>query len=175
MLSTMLHAMLPTTLPTMLPTTPSPSCCTPGSWKHNTGRTTFTLAVNDFGVKHFSKADADHLFSTLKEKHALTKDWTGTSHLGFTLDWHCDEGCVNASIPHHDPKALNKFQHAKPKSAQHAPQQWSQPVHGQKVQHANTSASPHLDKGGMSKPSPVLFSVMDEQLTQLFSQLSTKS
>jgi hypothetical protein len=107
--------------------------------------------------------------------HDLTKDWTGTSHLGFTLDWHCDEGCVNASIPHHDPKALNKFQHAKPKSAQHAPQQWSQPVHGQKVQHANTSASPHLDKGGMSKPSPVLFSVMDEQLTQLFSQLSTKS
>jgi hypothetical protein len=42
---------------------------------HNTRRTTFTLAVDDFGVKCFSKAHADHLFSALKEKHDLTKDW----------------------------------------------------------------------------------------------------
>jgi hypothetical protein len=38
---------------------------TPGLWKHNERRTTFTLAVDDFGIKYFHKADADHLFSAL--------------------------------------------------------------------------------------------------------------
>jgi hypothetical protein len=57
---------------------------TPGLWKHSTRRTTF--AVDDFGIKYFSKADADHLFSALHYKYALTKkDWSGTSYLGLTL------------------------------------------------------------------------------------------
>jgi hypothetical protein len=52
---------------------------TPGLWKHNERRTTFTLAIDDFGIKYFHKADADHLFSALHDKYELTKDWTGTS------------------------------------------------------------------------------------------------
>jgi hypothetical protein len=52
---------------------------TPGLWNGNAHRTTFTLAVDDFGIRYFSKTDADHPFSALHEKHALTKDWTGTS------------------------------------------------------------------------------------------------
>ena len=47
---------------------------TPGLWKHNTRRTTFTLAVDDFGIKYFSKPDADHLFAALETKYQLTKD-----------------------------------------------------------------------------------------------------
>jgi hypothetical protein len=73
---------------------------TPGLWKHNKRCTTFTLTVDDFGIKYFSKVDADHLFSVLEEKYALTKDWTGTNYLGFTLDWHYDAGYVNLSMPH---------------------------------------------------------------------------
>jgi hypothetical protein len=120
---------------------------TPGLWKHNTRRTTFTLAVDDFGMKHFHhKADADHLFSALHGKHELTKDWTGTSYLGLALKWNCKAGCVDISMPNYVLKA--KFQHASPKSAQqHAPHLWwAKPVCGQKVQHANTDTSDLLDK-----------------------------
>jgi hypothetical protein len=34
----------------------SPVRFTPGLWKHNMHRTTFTLAVDDFGIKYFNKA-----------------------------------------------------------------------------------------------------------------------
>jgi hypothetical protein len=47
---------------------------TPGLWRHITRRTTFTLAVDDFGIKFFSKHDADHLFDAIATKYALTKD-----------------------------------------------------------------------------------------------------
>ena len=39
---------------------------TPGFWTHATKRTTFTLCVDDFGVKYFSKADANHLIAAIK-------------------------------------------------------------------------------------------------------------
>jgi hypothetical protein len=85
---------------------------TPGLWKPNERRTTFTLAVDDFGIKYFHKADADHLFSAPHDKHELTKDWTGTSYLGLTLNWNCKAGHVDISMPNCVPKALAKFQHA---------------------------------------------------------------
>jgi hypothetical protein len=150
----------------------APVCCTPGSWKHNTCCTTFTFAVDDFGVKCFSKEDADHLFSALEAKCDLTKDWTGAKNLGFTSDWHYDEGHVDTSMPHYIPKAFNKFQHAKPKSAQHAPHQWSQWSSMLPPTHLPTSTKAALNE---SKLSRVLFSTLDAHSTPLFSQLSTKS
>jgi hypothetical protein len=124
----------------------SPVCFTPGFWYHNTRRTTFTLAVDDFGIKYFCKADADHLFAAIHDKYALTKDWTGESYLGLTLKWSYPAGYVDISMSDYVPKALAKFQHDHPKSAQHAPHQWTQPAYGQKVQYANTDQSPLLNK-----------------------------
>jgi hypothetical protein len=65
----------------------APVRVTPGLWRHNTRRTVFTLAVDDFGIKYFCKADADHLFSALKDKYELTQDWSGNNYLGLTLGW----------------------------------------------------------------------------------------
>ena len=64
----------------------TPICFTPGLWHHNTRRTTFTLAVDDFGNKSFCKAVKDHLFSALKDKYELIQNWSGNSYLGLTLD-----------------------------------------------------------------------------------------
>jgi hypothetical protein len=124
----------------------SPVCFTPGLWHHNTCHTTFTLAVDNFGIKYFCKADADHLFAALHDKYALTKDWTGESYLSLTLKWNYPAGYVDISMPDYVPKALAKFQHDHPKSAQHAPHQWTQPAYGQKVQYANSDQSPLLSK-----------------------------
>jgi hypothetical protein len=72
---------------------------TPGLWRHNTRRTTFTFAVDDFGIKYFCKADADHLFSALASKYALTTDWTGKSYLGLTLASNYAAGYVDVVCP----------------------------------------------------------------------------
>lgn len=64
---------------------------TPGLWKHNTRNIVFTLIVDDFGVQHAHKKDADHLIATLKEHHAMAEDWKGESHCGIALKWDCQQ------------------------------------------------------------------------------------
>jgi hypothetical protein len=46
---------------------------TPGLWKHETRKTTFTLVVDDFGVQYFSKEDADHLINAIKAHYPTVK------------------------------------------------------------------------------------------------------
>jgi hypothetical protein len=61
------------------------------------------------------------------------------------------DGYVDLSMPNYVAKALSKFDHSKPKTAQHAPHRWAQPIYGQKVQYANTDTSPLLDKKGTQR------------------------
>ena len=46
-------------------------------WTHVSRPTKFCLCVDDFGVKYFSKADADHLLDSLKTAFQVTVDWEG--------------------------------------------------------------------------------------------------
>ena len=124
---------------------------TPGLWCHRTHCTTFTLAVDDFGIKYFSKDDANHLFAALATRYALTKDWTGSTYLGFTLDWNYDAGHVDISMPSYVPKALLTLRHPKPARSQHAPHLWTAPAYGTKIQLASTDLSPLLDKSGIQR------------------------
>ncbi|KAI2504487.1 Reverse transcriptase (RNA-dependent DNA polymerase) [Fragilaria crotonensis] len=128
-----------------------PAGQTPGLWCHTERRTTFTLAVDDFGIKFFSQTDADHLFAALATKYALTKDWTGSSYLGFKIDWNYDAGHVDISMPGYVPKALLTLRHSTPTRPQHSPHRWTAPVYGRKIQLANTDISPLLDKLGIKR------------------------
>ena len=40
-----------------------------------TRKTTFCLYVDDFGVKYFSKDDADHLLESLKKHYSISTYW----------------------------------------------------------------------------------------------------
>jgi hypothetical protein len=44
---------------------------TPGLWCHKSKPITFTLVVNNFGVKLVDKADVDHLISSIKQTYTL--------------------------------------------------------------------------------------------------------
>jgi hypothetical protein len=73
---------------------------TPGLWYHKTRPISFTLVVDDFGVKYVGKEHADHLIACLKKsKHKLTKDWKGNLYCGITLDWNYDAGYIDISMP----------------------------------------------------------------------------
>jgi hypothetical protein len=77
----------------------APVTHTPGLWTHSTRPTTFTLAVDDFGIKYFSPADANHLLEALRTKYSLTTDWTGSSYLGFQINWNYPQCHVDISMP----------------------------------------------------------------------------
>ena len=87
---------------------------TPGMWKHESRQTTFALCVDDFGVKHFSKANADHLLASLRSNYKVTVDWKGQLYCGMHLDWHYDKGCVDVSMPGYVSRALAKYNHTPP-------------------------------------------------------------
>ena len=59
---------------------------TPGLWRHATRPITFSLMVNDVGVKYVGNEHADHLISCLKkETYKLTEDWAGDLYCGILL------------------------------------------------------------------------------------------
>ncbi len=60
---------------------------TPGYWCHNWRPISFTLVVNNFGVKYINKEDVKHLASVLKQDYEIDIDWEGTQYLGLMLDW----------------------------------------------------------------------------------------
>jgi len=67
---------------------------TPGFWAHNWRPISFTLVINDFGVKCINKDDVTHLLAALQKDYEVDTDWEGTRYLGLTLDW---DYKVNAS------------------------------------------------------------------------------
>ena len=50
---------------------------TPGFWTHSGHPISFTLVVDDFGVKYVGKEHADHLVRVLKEHDEISEDWEG--------------------------------------------------------------------------------------------------
>ena len=113
-----------------------PMPCTPGLWRHNTPRTTFTLAVYNFSIKHFNQDGLDHLLNALKTHYTISEDPTGSHYCGLQIDWNYDKKYVDISVPGYIAKALHKFQHPAPKKPQYALHAWLTPTHGQKVQYA---------------------------------------
>ncbi len=47
---------------------------TPGLWKHTTRPISFTLVVDDFGVKYVRHEHAEHLIKCIKKNYKLTED-----------------------------------------------------------------------------------------------------
>ena len=87
-----------------------------GLWQHDTRPTKFCLCVDDFGVKYFSQADADHLLDALKEHYKISVDLEGKNYFGLTMNWNYQQGYVDISMPtKYIPAMLKKIQHPSPK------------------------------------------------------------
>ena len=121
---------------------------TTGLWQHTTHLTKFCLCVDDFGVKYFSKADADHLLNSLRAHYKISVDWEGKKYCGLSIKWNYEKQYVDVSMPGYVAKALQRLQHTSPARPQYAPHQWTQPAYGQKLQLAPIDTSPKLDKTG---------------------------
>jgi hypothetical protein len=133
---------------------------TEGLWKHVSRRTTFCLCVDDFGIKYFSKEDANHLLASLRQNYKISVDWEGKNYCGLTLEWNYEKGYVDISMPGYIEKVRTKLLHPNPKYPQHAPHRWTTPSYGSKVQMAPVDTSPLLDKHGKKKVQSVTGSML---------------
>ena len=55
---------------------------THGLWKHEPRPISFTLVVDNFGVKYINKEDAEHLESAIRANYPYTVDWSGSKYIG---------------------------------------------------------------------------------------------
>ena len=107
---------------------------TPGLWRHATRPVTFSLVVNDFGVKYVGKEHADHLINCLKEEtYKLTEDWTGDLFCGISLRWDYKARILDILMPGYVKKQLLKYEHIMQR-VQHCPYAPEPKKYGTKAQ-----------------------------------------
>jgi len=111
-----------------------PAQYTPGLYLHKTRKISFTLWVDDFGIKYGSRDDVDDLITLLGKQYEMTIDWSGTKYIGLTLRWNYKKGIVDLSMPGYIQRALQRFQHPQPTRPQHSPHPWTGPTFGTRSQ-----------------------------------------
>jgi len=122
---------------------------TPGFWTHDWRPVSFTLCVDDFGIKYVGQEHADHLKSVLQEHYTISCDGSGKRYLGLDLDWDYDNRRVHISMLDYVPEALKRFNHTRPRKPQHQPHQHVKPKYGAAKQFApDDDTSPLLDAKG---------------------------
>ena len=82
---------------------------TPGLWKHISRPVSFTLVVDDFGIKYVCKEHADHLLNSLSQDYMLDIIWTGTLYCGISLNWDYDNKTLDISMPGYIKKGLTSI------------------------------------------------------------------
>ena len=112
---------------------------TPGFWTHDWRPISFTLVVDDFGVKYINKDDVTHLLTALQKDYDLDTDWEGTRYLGLMLDWDYKGKCVHLSMPGYIKKALFRFRHKASTKPQHQPHQHTVPTYCATIQYAKAA------------------------------------
>ena len=94
---------------------------TPGLWTHKWRPITFSLCLDDFGVKYVGKIHADHLLTVLKAHYKISKDWSGKKYLGLDLDWDYVQQKVHLSMLTYVADAIKRFNHQRPRKPQDQP------------------------------------------------------
>jgi hypothetical protein len=127
----------------------SQSETTPGLWKHEWRPITFSLVVDNFGVKYIGEEHAQHLLQTVQKYYKCSTEWEGERYCGLTIKWDYVGQKVHLSMPTYVENALKHFKHPPPIMPQDQPHPHVKKTYGAKVQHAKPiNNSPPLDKAG---------------------------
>jgi hypothetical protein len=129
-----------------------PTTHTHGLWTHDNRPISFSLVVDDFGVKYVGREHAEHLMTCIKKNYNISSDWNGTAYCGLTLDWDYKNRTVDVSMPGYIKAALHKYQHPAPAHPEHAPYGWNPPIYGAKTQVvSDPTPSPALSDKDVNK------------------------
>ncbi len=134
---------------------------TPGLWKHESRPLTFTLVVDDFGVKYESKDDVDHLIASMKSTYKLTEDWTGNLFCDISLDWDYINQTVDISMLGYIKKKLQEYNHALPRRMQTCPYSPEPKTFWADTQTLlAVDSSPLLDEKGLKRVQKIVGSIL---------------
>ena len=92
----------------------SQSTLVPGLCTHEWRPITFTLCVDNFGVKYTGEQHADHLLDILQEHYTISNDWSGSRYLVMYIDWDYARQEVHLSMLSYVQDALKRFHHDLP-------------------------------------------------------------
>jgi len=82
-----------------------PATFTPGLWVHESNGITFTLVVDDFGIKYVSLKSLNHLINALNKYYTITINREGDLYVRVSLEWHWNK-MVKCSMPKYIPNLL---------------------------------------------------------------------
>ena len=116
---------------------------TPGFWKHKWRPISFTLIVDDFGVKYVGEQHANHLIEVLKRFYDVADDWKGEKYVGITMDWDYQKRQVHLSMPGYVQEALARFKY-KLRRKTDQPHKHEPPKYGATIQYAKEEDSSDL-------------------------------
>ena len=118
---------------------------TPCLFKHESRKITFTLVVDDFGIKYENEEDVQHLIATLEQHYKLHIDWNGTDYVGLALQWEYEKRRVTLSMPGYVKQAIERFGAPEGPGAM-SPMIYEPPKYGQKIQFAQNEEVGVQDK-----------------------------
>ncbi len=134
---------------------------TPGLWYHISRPISFTLVVDDFGVKYVTKEDVDHLVTSIKSTYTLTEDWSGNLYCGIKLDWDYIGRTVDISMLGYIVKKLQEYNHIKSTTLQTCPYTPAPKQFGSEAQRPlPPDLSPLLDKKGIRRVQQIVGSIL---------------
>jgi hypothetical protein len=81
----------------------------PGLWYHKSRPISFTLMVEDFGVKCKNKDDINHLVASMKTRYTLNKDWFGDLYCRIVLAWDYVNRTVDISMLGNEVEGINNM------------------------------------------------------------------
>jgi hypothetical protein len=88
---------------------------TDGLFLHKTRDLSFTLVVDDFGIKYTNKDDVNHLIAAVCDKYPLKVDWDAKQYVGIHLQWDYARREVICSMDGYVEQARKELQHTVPK------------------------------------------------------------
>jgi hypothetical protein len=113
----------------------SHSKAVPGLWTHKSQPISFTLVIDDFGVKYEGKEHTMHLINILKEEYEIAEEWSGNKYIGINFNWDYANRRVHLSMSGYINKALQCFGHECPQRLQNSPHPHMVPTYGAKAQY----------------------------------------
>jgi len=120
------------------------STFTVGLFTHETRDISFTLVVDDFGIKWKNKDDLNHLITSLEKKYNMKTDMDAKQYVGIDLKWDYHQRTLICSMDDYIDTALQELQHVMPKQHCKSPSKHIQPVYGAKVQYVEEDNTPAL-------------------------------
>jgi len=133
---------------------------TPGLWRHESRPVSFTLVVDDFGIKYVGTEHLEHLLNALKTDYEVSTDYDGALYCGITLKWNYEHRYVDISMPGYVEKQLLKYKHPKPSKPVHTPWEPTPFTIGNPNAVAEVDDSPPLNADGIKRIQQVVGSFM---------------